>query len=385
MVLSRDKKSVEQHVAQERSPKTNLPFAGGSFSGKRLLRDYNPVPSSSCFPSMLMRLIQLKRGRVRRVAVVEAPRLRLLDACSSIYELANVALTAGMTLSELVRQRSRNDLLEYDPIYEGRSEWHILPAIDHPEEPSRCLVSGTGLTHMGSARDRQSMHATPAEELTDSMRMFQWGIESGRPAPGLVGIAPEWFYKGTGCSLRAHSEPLEIPCYAEDGGEEAEIAGVYLIAANGHPYRIGMAAGNEFSDHQFEKKNYLNLAGSKLRFCSLGPELVVDPKFDHLPVSVKIERERKVLWSKTFSSGENEMCHSLRNIEHHHFKFEAHRRPGDVHVHFFGTDCLSFSDGICLQEGDVMEVAPEGFGRPLRNPVHIADATATLISVVPLR
>ena len=34
-----------------------------------------------------------------------------------------------------------------------------------------------------------------------------------------------------------------------------------------------MAQGNEFSDHRFEKKNYLNLAGSKLRTCSIGPEL----------------------------------------------------------------------------------------------------------------
>ena len=68
------------------------------------------------------------------------------------------------------------------------------------------------------------------------------------------------------------------------------------------------------------------------------------------------------------------MCHSLQNIEHHHFKYEAHRRPGDVHVHFFGTDCLSFSDGIRLQEGDVMQVACKGFGRPLRNSVRVATA-----------
>ena len=74
--------------------------------------------------------------------------------------------------------------------------------------------------------------------------------------------------------------------------------GVYLIAPDGQPRRIGMAGGNEFSDHRFEKTNYLNLAGSKLRTCALGPELVVDPVFESVPVEVKIERAGGVLWSK---------------------------------------------------------------------------------------
>ena len=93
------------------------------------------------------------------------------------------------------------------------------------------------------------MHSTAGEELTDSMRMFRWGMEGGRPAPECVGIPPEWFYKGTGTILRAHNEPLDVPSYAEDGGEEAEIAGVYVIAGEGRPYRIGFATGNEFSDY----------------------------------------------------------------------------------------------------------------------------------------
>jgi hypothetical protein len=228
------------------------------------------------------------------------------------------------------------------------------------------------------------MHATTTEDLTDSMKMFRWGVEGGRPAAGLIGIPPEWFHKGTGYALRAHGEPLDIPPYAEDGGEEAEIAGVYLVAPNGQPYRIGMAAGNEFSDHQFEKKNYLNLAGSKLRTCALGPELVVDPQFESVPVAVTIDREGSAEWSKTFRSGESEMCHSLQNIEHHHFKYEAHRRRGDVHVHFFGADCLSFSDHIRLQDGDVMQVAVEGYGRPLRNPVRVDKSKLTLVNVIPL-
>lgn len=332
----------------------------------------------------MTRLIQLRKGRVRRIALVEEPNVRLLDSCSSIYELAHAAIATGLKLSELARQRARGETLPYDPIYGGESEWKLLPAIDHPDEPARCLISGTGLTHLGSARNRQSMHATEVENLTDSMKMFRWGVEGGRPRHGSIGVPPEWFYKGDGCMLRAHGEPLEIPSYAEDGGEEAEVAGVYLIGPNGHPYRLGLASGNEFSDHQFEKKNYLNLAGSKLRACALGPELVVDPTFDSVQVAVMIERNGSPLWNKKFRTGDSEMCHSLENIEHHHFKYEAHRRNGDVHVHFFGTDCLSFSDNIRLQEGDVMQISVEGYGRPLRNPLRVDKSAIAPVSVTAL-
>jgi hypothetical protein len=331
--------------------------------------------------TLMTRLVQLKHGNARRVALVEEPNLRLLDGCSSIYELANAAISADVKLGDLARKRTTGELFEYEAVYHGRSEWQILPPIDHPVEPARCLVSGTGLTHMGSARGRQSMHASTEADLTDSMKMFRSGIEGGRPAHGAIGAAPEWFYKGTGTILRGHNDALDVPPYAGDGGEEAELAGIYIIAPEGQPCRIGMAGGNEFSDHLFEKTNYLNLAASKLRTCALGPELLVDPEFESVAVKVTIESAGNLLWSKTFRTGEAEMCHSLANIEHHHFKHEAHRRPGDVHVHFFGTDALSFSDGINLQDGDVMQVSVESFGRPLRNPVRVAGDKSKLIIV----
>lgn len=329
----------------------------------------------------MTRLIQIKKGNIRRVALVEEPKLRVLGGCTSIYSLANTAISGGMKLTEAVRQRVTQETLDYDAVYNGKSEWHLLPAIDHPEDAGRCLVSGTGLTHLGSARSRQNMHAATEEVLTDSMKIFRWGIEAGRPKVGEIGIAPEWFYKGNGSVLRAHGEPLDRPAYAEDGGEEGEIAGVYVIDPQGHPRRVGMTIGNEFSDHRFEKKNYLNLAGSKLRNCSIGPELVVDPEFQSLSGKVVIERNAQEQWAKPIKSGEAEMCHSLQNMEHHHFKFEGHRRPGDVHVHYFGADCLSFSEGVELSDGDVMQVSFEGFGRALRNPLRVAKTGAALVEI----
>jgi hypothetical protein len=325
----------------------------------------------------MTRVVQLSDGGARCVALVDEPWLLPIDGASTVYELAMLAAESGDALSTLAGHRAGGQRLPYDAIYEGQARWRLLPPIDHPGEPARCIVSGTGLTHFGSARDRHAMHAGLVEqtgapaELTDSLRMFQAGVTGGRPEPGTVGVAPEWFYKGVGTMLRAHGEPLDVPRYAEDGGEEAEIAGVYVIAGDGTPCRVGMAAGNEFSDHRFERRNYLNLAGSKLRTAALGPELVLAPHFGSIPGDVRIERDGRTIWQRRVASGEAEMSHSLANIEHHHFKFEAHRRPGDVHVHFFGAHSISFGDGVTLGDGDVAIIRFDGFGRPLRNPIRV--------------
>ncbi len=231
----------------------------------------------------MTRVVQVTDGRRRAVALVDEPVLRLVSGPDSVYALAAEAASSGTALTTLIRDRAVGDVLDYDAVYQGRATWRLLVPVDDPVEPARCLVSGTGLTHLGSAKDRNTMHESDAANLTDSMKMFKSGLDGGRPAPGDVGVAPEWFYKGPGTILRAHDEPLVVPAHAEDGGEEAEVAGVYLIDASGQPRRIGMTPGNEFSDHVFEKKNYLNLAGSKLRSCAIGPELVIQPEFQSNP------------------------------------------------------------------------------------------------------
>jgi hypothetical protein len=318
---------------------------------------------------------------MRRVALVEEPSLRLLTAVESVYALASEALGRRVSLEVVIRERAGSTLLDYDAVYAGTSAWRLMPPIDHPDEPSRCLVSGTGLTHLGSAAHRQAMHGRDEADLTDSMRMFRAGLDGGRPAPGRIGAAPEWFFKGCGTVLRASGEPLVVPSFGDDGGEEAELAGAYIIDLEGRPRRIGMAVGNEFSDHRLEKTNYLHLASSKLRTCALGPELVTTPAFDSVRGAVAIERGGSPIWTKSIATGAAEMCHSLANIEHHHFKFDAHRRPGDVHVHFYGAHSLSFGDGMALQDEDVMVVQFEGFGRPLRNPLRVMPRCTTPIAV----
>jgi hypothetical protein len=96
--------------------------------------------------------------------------------------------------------------------------------------------------------------------------------------------------------------------------------------------------------------------------------------------TIRITRGGEELWQGELLSGEANMCHSIANLEQHHFKYERFRRPGDVHIYFFGASGLSTAAGVSARPGDVFEVASPVFGRPLRNPL-VAGAPHEAISV----
>jgi hypothetical protein len=298
--------------------------------------------------------------------------LRVIRNAVSVYQLAIDAIRQSTSLSHLIQSRGYAESEDYDLVAEsGR----LLLPLDHPDS-AHLLISGTGLTHLGSATGRDAMHRnvqTEEAQLTDSMRMFQWGLEKGKPRPGEAGVQPEWFYKGDGRSAAACGQALTMPGYALDGGEEAELVGLYVVGPNHRPFRVGFALGNEFSDHVMEKQNYLYLAHSKLRMCSYGPEVLVG---EDLPQDlhgwVKVLRDDQALWTGSFLTGESNMSHSISNLEHHHFKYAQFRMPGDVHVHFFGTSTLSHSADVKARHGDVFEVWAPPFVRPLRNPLSVS-------------
>jgi hypothetical protein len=320
---------------------------------------------------MSIRLVQFTdtSGR-RRVGVpdVLGRTLELVDGVERVYELAIAAIRVPSTLESFVRARMSGALVDYDAVARER---RLHAPLDHPD-PMRVHVSGTGLTHLGSAEARDRMHravSAPEETLTDSMKMFRRGLERGRPSRGEIGDQPEWFYKGNGRLVVAPEQPLTMPDFAEDGGEEPELAGLYLIDDDGAPVRVGVALANEFSDHVVERRNYLLLAHSKLRQSSYGPELLVGPIPQDIRGTSRIRRRDRVIFERPFLTGEANMSHTLANLEHHHFKYAEHRIPGDVHVHYFGTATLSFSEGVQTEPGDVFEIEAAGFGRPLRNPL----------------
>jgi hypothetical protein len=322
----------------------------------------------------MMHLSQLIGGGVicREGAVAH-----LVPGAGTILELAQAAIATRQPLATVVAGLGQGEAADLPALL---AAGRIDCPLRHPD-PSHLHVTGTGLTHLGSAATRDAMHAeTPG--MTDSMKMFRMGLEGGKPASGSVGVQPEWFYKGTGHGAVGPGEPLTSPAFALDGGEEPEIAAFYLIGPDGTPHRIGFCLANEFSDHVTERINYLYLAHSKLRPAAFGPELLVGELPQDVRGTSRIRRGVAVIWEKPFLSGEENMSHTLANLEHHHFKYAIFRQPGDLHVHMFGTATLSFADGIRPEVGDVFEIESPAFGLPLANPLAIAPERPSAVHVL---
>ncbi len=329
-----------------------------------------------------MRLVQFvtPKGKRRVGLIVDDNTLQIVGRSQSVRELALAAARASVSLAEMVKEHLRDKTIDYVAI---AAEGRLLSPLDHPD-PAHCFVTGTGLDHLGSAQARDAMHAklaAEADSLTDSMKMFQLGLEGGKPAAGQVGVQPEWFYKGDGSVVASPGGDLLSPAWALDGGEEPELVGLYVIGDGGEVLRVGFALGNEFSDHILERQNYLYLAHSKLRACAFGPELLVGEPPAAIEGTSRILRDGAELWSAPFLTGEANMTHTLANIEHHHFKYPLFRRPGDVHCHYFGTATLSFAAGVTTQDGDIFEISAPGFGRPLQNRLAVSDAADALVAV----
>jgi hypothetical protein len=327
-----------------------------------------------------MNVIQFtKDNGGRAVGAIDKGKAHVVKGADSVYRLALKAAADGVKLKAPVGDKGLGRAIDPTALLkEGR----LLPPIDHPD-PAHLYVTGTGLTHLGSASTRDAMHKANQQAaeapLTDSMKMFRMGLEGGKPAKGQEGVQPEWFYKGNGTIVAAPGAPIPSPAFAKDAGEEPEMAGIYVIDKKGRPFRVGFALGNEFSDHVTERVNYLGLAHSKLRWCSFGPELRLGPLPGNVSGTSRILRKGKVVWEKPVLSGEDNMSHTIANLEHHHFKYALFRQPGDVHVHMFGTATLSFADGITTQAGDVFEISEKQFGLPLTNSVAWDKAEAVKI------
>jgi hypothetical protein len=284
----------------------------------------------------LTRLVQIIHPEYgRRVALVNGDELHLLSTYRTAYGFAAAAIETGQKLRELLSTDLSGIVLDYREVYALRSGWRFLPSFDHPQNTACCLVSGCANAH----GTRDSVPPT----------------------------APPWFTKGNGMHLRAHREPLTIPAFACSGAEEAEIAAIYLIGPDGAPRRVGLTPGNEFADPAMAAQDARLLSRAKLRTCSIGPELALDAEFQDVAGSVAVERNGMPIWSKKVRTGEKHTAFRLEQIEQRHFELEAHRIPGDVHVHFLGGSVSSYADGLVLDERDEVVIQWDGFGLPLRN------------------
>jgi len=347
-----------------------------------------------------MRLVQFEiPGPGRRVGMVDG--IEVCDLTSvrpawfRITDVFRESETSRRSFGELLTDAAGDpgiQRLDYAALLAGKpgaGDFFLHPPVDSADL-HRVIITGTGLTHLGSMQSRNSMHATPANEpddqakMTDSAKMFAMGLRGGKPPLGQRGVSPEWFYKGNGHNLRGHHWTLEIPGFASDGGEEAELVGCYVIDSKGAPRRLGFALGNEWSDHATERVNYLYLAPSKLRQCAVGPELMTDFDFQELTLRCRVIRDGKIIYdSGELLTGELHMCHSLANCEDHHFKYPQHRIAGDIHLHFFGTSQLSFGHRDWkYRDGDEIQIIP-GTGATLINTVHVAPESSPTTIVQP--
>ena len=104
-----------------------------------------------------MRLIQLvDNAGDARVGVIDqdGARLRLLESSRTTYALATAAIAADRDLEQQAAQEQGDESLDYARLLrEGR----VLSPLAHPD-PAHVRVTGTGLTHVGSAATRDAMH-----------------------------------------------------------------------------------------------------------------------------------------------------------------------------------------------------------------------------------
>jgi len=329
-----------------------------------------------------MNLVQLQfKNKSRAVGIINKNKIINLTAkdirLNTTYKVLEKVINESLDLEKFLQEQIKDSTefkFNYDELLETPINFgvKILPPLDHPD-PYRLFISGTGLTHTGSVKSRDMMHNENDEKKdeTDSAKMFQMGLKGGKPTEGKIGVAPEWFYKGNGFNLKGHKENLILPDFSLDGGEEPEVVGCYFIDKDRNPVRVGFSLGNEFSDHETEQINYLYLAHSKLRNCSIGPSLNTLLNFSDITISCDISRDgKKIYESGELKSGEEYMSHSLFNMEYHHFKYDLHRNPGDVHLHFFGTSQLSYSSRDWkFKSGDKISVFSKEFEGKLENIV----------------
>ena len=77
------------------------------------------------------------------------------------------------------------------------------------------------------------------------------------------------------------------------------------------------------------------------------------------------------------------MCHTLANLEHHHFKYACSAGPATCTCTISAPPRCPSPTGSGPQPGDVFEIEAPGFGRALRNPI-VAAKDEGVSAVTPL-
>ena len=113
-----------------------------------------------------MRIVQLKdvTGALCVARVVE-DQLQVIHGFPSTYELALAAIEQERSINELVETHTENTFISYAEVI---AAGQLKPPVTHPD-PAHMWITGTGLTHLGSAAARDSMHS----KLSKARRILQ--------------------------------------------------------------------------------------------------------------------------------------------------------------------------------------------------------------------
>src|SRR5262245_31184251 len=145
-------------------------------------------------PGLAMRIIQFEHPPMGRcLGVVQGEEVVNITARAPALTGVYAAFRAARgqkqrlvkMLEALLRETGDRPALAYaDLLVAGR----VLAPVTE-DTGTRLLVSGTGLTHLGSMQQRDAMHkqAESSGPKSDSRKMFEMGLEGGRPAPGQRG------------------------------------------------------------------------------------------------------------------------------------------------------------------------------------------------------
>ena len=128
---------------------------------------------------MSLRLLQhVGVDGTRSVIAATSAGAAFVPGMDSVRALAERAIAEGLDLAATVAACGTGASVD---IAAELAAGRLMSPIDHVD-PAHVVMTGTGLTHLGSAEGRDKMHraAADAEKQTDSMRMFLEGVERGK-------------------------------------------------------------------------------------------------------------------------------------------------------------------------------------------------------------
>ena len=96
-----------------------------------------------------------------RVVARNGGKTRIINGARSVYSLAMEAARTGTGLVALIERKGFGETVDLDAVYKkGR----LVSPINHPD-PAHLHLTGTGLTHLGSAATRDSMRGDRCQPL----------------------------------------------------------------------------------------------------------------------------------------------------------------------------------------------------------------------------